>query len=172
MSQMTATKRVTTSAYLRHHVIPAAYDLLPPQMASPEATAMLLAIAFQESRCYARCQVKGPARSFYQFELGGVTGVMKHGASARPLVVALQTLAYPNDALTIHEAMAHNDVLATVCARLLLWTLPSPLPAKHDPEAGWQTYIKAWRPGKPHRHSWDLAYHNGWVLAEETRCTS
>lgn len=154
---------MTTSVYLRQHVIPAAYALLPPRMASREATAMLLAIAMQESRCDARRQIRGPARSWYQFERRGLAGVMTHAASAGPLHAAQIALRYPTDDLEmLYAAVEHNDVLATVCARLLLWTLPQAMPGPVDTEAGWQAYIDAWRPGKPRRASWDMYFAESW----------
>jgi hypothetical protein len=159
---------VTTSAYLRDHVIPAAYAILPPKMASREATALLLAIALQESRCDARCQHGGgPAHGFWQFERGGVAGVMKHGASARPFAEACLALRYPLDLDRVYRAIEHNDVLAAVCARLLLWTLPAPLPAAGQAEEGWRAYLSAWRPGKPHRDTWDAHFASAWAATDE-----
>jgi len=38
-------------------------------------------------------------------------------------------------------------VLATILARLLLWTEPSSLSRGTDTEAAWQLYLCAWRPG-------------------------
>src|SRR5688572_12878990 len=61
---------MTTIDYVHRLVIPAAYDLLPLHMASVEATAMLLAVGWQESDSFrARAQYEGgPARGFWQFE--------------------------------------------------------------------------------------------------------
>jgi hypothetical protein len=154
-----------TPAYLRAHILPAAYAVLPIGMDAPAATAMLLAIALQESKCCHRRQVGGPARSFWQFEIGGVRGVLGHKASKPHLANALEALVYPvtDDATALYLALEHNDILAAVCARLLLWTLPSRLPSKDDPEAGWQQYLAAWRPGKPHRDTWNACYAQGWA---------
>jgi len=52
--------------------------LLPQKMDTPDARAMLVAIGLQESGFAYRKQVGGPARSFWQFEMGGVTGVLTH----------------------------------------------------------------------------------------------
>ena len=41
---------MTTADYVARHVLPAAFALLPPQMDSPQARAMLMAIGWQESR--------------------------------------------------------------------------------------------------------------------------
>lgn len=158
---------MTASLFLRIAIRPA-LELLPPKMNTPEAQAMLLAIALQESRCCHRRQINGPARGMFQFEIGGVRGVLSHARSKPHLAAALTALSYPvtDDATVPYVAMEHNDVLAAVCARLLLWTLPAALPTKDDPEAGWQQYIAAWRPGKPHRQTWDGYYRQAWELAE------
>ena len=154
---------MTTRTYLSDYVIPAAYALLPPRMACPQATAMLLAIAEQESRCECRRQHEhGPARGFWQFELAGVSGVMKHGASARPLAEAVIVLRYPLDLETLHTALEHHDVLAAVFARLLLYTLPADLPARDEASGAWRQYIAAWRPGRPRHETWDRAFTEAW----------
>ena len=62
-------------------VIPAALALLPPQMDTQEARAMLIAIALQESRLTYRKQIGGPARGLHQFETGGVRAVLRHAAT-------------------------------------------------------------------------------------------
>ena len=47
---------------LKNNIIPAALSLLPPKMDTPEARAMLGAIALQESALRYRQQVGGPAK--------------------------------------------------------------------------------------------------------------
>lgn len=158
---------MTTSTYLRQHVIPAAYALLPEPMASTPATALLLTIALQESRCAARCQFGGgPARSMWQFEPKGLAGILAHPASTKPLQAALFTLRYVPTVTELYAAIEHNDVLAAVCARVLLWTDPKALPARDEPQAGWQLYLRTWRPGRQHPLTWDGYYIAGWTLAE------
>ena len=49
-----------------------------------------------------------------------------------------------------------DDQLACAAARLLLFTDPKRLPT--DPDAGWDLYARTWRPGKPHRSTWDEFY--------------
>lgn len=39
----------STTGYIRHHVFPAMWSILPERFASPEANALLLAIGMQES---------------------------------------------------------------------------------------------------------------------------
>jgi len=157
-----------TPEYLARYVLPPALSLLPAAMDTPNARAMLLAIALQESRCCHRRQVRGPAKSFWQFEITGVRGVLAHKASKPHIANALSVLAYPvtDDATTPYVAIEHNDVLACVFARLLLWTLPGALPGKDDTEGAWLQYIDAWRPGKPHRATWNQYFGMAWAIVE------
>lgn len=149
--------------YVGHVVIPAIYSELPPNMNTPAAKAMMLAIGLQESRFEHRVQINGPARGFWQFERGGgVHGVLTHKASRPYIEAILPTLCYKPEAYECHEAIKHNDYLAAVFARLLLWTLPGALPARNNPAGGWSQYLSAWRPGKPHRDTWDEFYETAW----------
>ena len=152
--------------HLQQFVFPAAFSLLPPEMDTPAARAMLLCIALQESKCCHRRQLQGPARGFYQFEKGGgVRGVLTHAASKVHAQSAMTALQYSNwSTETAYEAIEHNDTLATVFARLLLWTLPDALPSATEPHAGWTIYIKAWRPGRPHVSTWDAHFEKAWSL--------
>lgn len=153
------------TGYLRQCVVPAAYALLPPAMASDAATALLLAIGYQESRFTARRQVGGPARGFFMFELAGISGVLAHSQTAGPVRTAMRALSYPHIPTPIGCQLAteHNDVLALVFARLLLWTLPDPLPARTQPETGYRQYLDAWRPGKAKPDTWPDAWTFGWA---------
>ena len=150
-----------------------ALRLLPERMSSPAAVALLLAIGLQETRFKHRRQVpKGPALGLWQFERGGVRacsghfcwGVLVHPATRPHAEAVLRRLLYPIDAAAVHAAIQHNDVLAAVFARLLLFTLPQALPGPRDVEAAWQQYLAAWRPGKPHRRTWAGFYATGWEL--------
>lgn len=154
------------TTFLLDHVFPAAFAFLPASMDTPAARALLLAIALQESHCTHRRQVRGPARGFWQFEKGGgVKGVLKHPATSALAHATMTGLQYPDTSVeTAYAAIEHNDVLACVFARLLLATVPEPLPTRLEPEAAWQQYLAAWRPGKPHRHTWDACYEEAWSL--------
>lgn len=145
--------------------------ILPKGMDSPEARVMLLAIGLQESRFTARRQLVGnppkpigPAKGFWQFELGtaasrgGVWGVFLHEASNKPLKqVAIKRGTAPSP-INIWNDIENDDVLAATVARLLLWTDPKALPKVGDSESAWQLYLRTWRPGKPHRATWDALY--------------
>lgn len=144
-----------------------AMELLPTQMDSAEARAMLIAIALQESRFEHRRQIGGPAKSFWQFEQGGgVRGVLNHSASRTHIRTVLKEMCYDETPITSYTAIEHNDVLACVYARLLLWTLPDSLPLKGQEDRGWQQYFNAWRPGKPHRETWDIYFRQAWELVD------
>lgn len=151
---------------MRNAVIPATYELLPSKMDTPESRALLLAIGLQESEFSARRQYEGgPAKGFWQFERsGGVRGVLTHPASRSYITPILQTLLYADDALECHEAIEHNDILACVFARLLLWTDPKALPKADDADGAWHYYSRNWRPGRPHRDKWDDNHEQAWAL--------
>jgi len=145
--------------------VPAAYALLPARLASPAASAMLLAIGLQESRFLKRQQVQGPARGFWQFERAGIAGVLKHPATAPLINHALFYLRYEPEATNpslCHALVEDNDTLACIFARLLLATLPEDLPTRDAPDLAWTQYLAAWRPGKPHSGSWDALYAEAW----------
>lgn len=157
---------MTTLDYLFRRVIPAAADMLPDKMRSPQAAAMLLAIALQESKAKVRVQFNGPARGFWQFETAGVAGVIRHPATRDHLSGALGTLRYKSTLppALLQRALEDNDVLACVFARLLLWTLPQALPGSTNPDEGWRQYRDAWRPGKPHPATWNAHYAEAWSI--------
>jgi hypothetical protein len=146
------------------YVLPAAFAILPPPMRSREAVALLLAIGLQESRFTHRRQVGGPARSFWQFEQGGVRGVLEHASSRHAILLALESLEYSaaTDPSSIMLAIEHNDILAACFARCLLWTLPAALPGPAAAAAGWDAYTAAWRPGKPRFDTWAGNYAVAW----------
>ncbi len=148
-------------------VFPATFALLPGVMDSPQARAMLLAIGLQESGFVYRRQVGGPARGFWQFEKGGgVKGVLNQPSTQGHIAHVCAELSYTANVDACYTAIEHNDMLACGFARLLLWSLPGRLPERGAPERGWQQYLAAWRPGKPHRQSWNDYYKSAWALVE------
>jgi len=149
--------------------VEAALAALPPRMTSDQARVMLYAIGLQESRLLHRDQivkgkapgVKGPALGLWQFERGGgVRGVLRHAASQAHAHAAIAHLVKDNltTERTVWLALEQDDVLAAKFARLLLWTDPRPMPRRGDASAAWNYYIRNWRPGKPHAHTWDALY--------------
>lgn len=147
-----------------HKAINPALGMLPAKMDSDAARVMLLAIGLQESRFEYRFQkvhgdpyAKGPAKSFWQFERGGgVIGVLTHHATKDLARDLCQKRGVLPDSSLVHARMEYDDVLAAGFARLLLWADRKPLPgvdAGHD--EAWDCYVRNWRPGKPHRQTWD-----------------
>lgn len=150
-------------------VLAAAMSLLPPQLDSPEARIMLLAIGLQESELTWRCQKGGPAHGCWQFELTGVRGVMANDKARLLLldVCAKRGITTPNS-IMIYSALVSDDVLAAALARLLLWTDPRPLPAIGDMQGAWIYYIRNWAPGKPRFSSWPENYARAVSVIQST----
>lgn len=146
--------------------------LLPATWDSLEARAFMFATALQESELAHRYQIvqgrpgaKGPARSFYQFELGtreskgGVWGIFLHKASRAHLQTVCAARGVPFDPTSIWLAIEHDDVLASACARLLMRTDAQALPKLGDEDGAWKMYrYRLWRPGKPHPETWPANY--------------
>lgn len=159
---------------LHRFIIPAAYSVLPPAMASDRATALLLTIGLQESQLKHRKQIKGPARSFLQFERIGVAGVLANPRSRDPFLAAVDALCETPTIEGVHAAMTHNDVLTMCAGRCLLWQLPAALPGSLDFDGAYQQYVVAWRPGAARDHRaaesrarWTPNYVRAWQLVGE-----
>ena len=167
--------RLTSSLFLKLAVRPA-LDLLPANMNTPEAAAMILAICLQESKFQNRRQIGGPARGFAQFEIAGVIGVLQHQKTKHVIREVLELLRYDFKPITSLAAIENNDVLCVVYSRLLLWTLPSSLVKPEDGfyvttteiRESWMQYLEAWRPGKPRYETWPSNYAKAWETTIET----
>lgn len=148
------------------YIIPAAFSILPAAMASNEAHAMLLAIGLQESRFRERRQHRGPARGFWQFEEGGVRGVLEHESTHVAIAQAMVTIRYDHtlDPDLVLAALEFSDVLAAAFARCLLWTHPDRMPGPAGSAEAWAIYLDTWRPGKPRRETWGACYSDAWTL--------
>lgn len=136
--------------------------------ATKEAERFILAIALQESRAKFRKQIgaqglpTGPANSYVQFEKGGgVKGVLNHASTKGKITRILADYDINRTEQDVWEAMRYHDILAACMARLLIYTLPDSLPV--TAQQGWDQYISAWRPGHPHRQTWDAF----WQQADE-----
>lgn len=147
-------------AHVRDRIIAQTYrEVLPGKFNTTDSTVLLLAIGLQESRFRHREQVGGPARSFWQFERGGgVAGVLTHPSTAKHAhaVCVLRGIAPTREA--VYARMLEDDLLGCAFARLLLYSDPRPVPVAGDPGSGWDYYLRNWRPGKPHRGTWDELY--------------
>lgn len=119
---------------------------------------MMMAIAGQESNWSLRLQTGGPARSYWQFEMGGVNDVWNNKTTMVWLREICAELDIPFVKSTIFEAMAWNDTLAAVMARFLLYTDRAPLPISGQEDLSWAYYERLWRPGKPDRARWTSVY--------------
>ncbi len=151
---------------LENYVLPG-LSLLPTKMDTLKARAHLLAIGFQESGFENRKQIGGPARGFWQFERGGgIHGVLTHPSTSAIITDVCKRLVVPADIDICYGLVAYHDALACCFARLLLWTLPRPLPGKDDVEEAWSQYIMAWGPGKPRKETWERCYRSAWTMVE------
>ena len=148
-----------TLSEIQAQAIEPAFLLLPARMESREATVMLLAIGLQESRFENRRQIGGPARGFWQFERGGgVAGVLRHPASRDAALKVCDARGVSPVPEQVYQRLEFDDVLAAAFARLLLFTDPAKLPKPGDADGAWQLYLRTWRPGKPHPHTWPELY--------------
>ncbi len=154
--------------YVQKDVIPVALGWLPARMNTHEAVAMMLAIGLQESKFEYRKQVEGPAKGFWQFEMGGgVKGVLTHPVTGPIVLPVLKLLGYAQDSRACYDAIQHNDVLAAVFARLLLWSVPGRLPTSKETEKAWLYYCEGWRPGKPHPQTWEKNFNTAWDFVNQ-----
>lgn len=135
---------------------------------SAAARRFSLAIALQETRLKNRRQVitsgaeAGPAVSFWQFErAGGCRGVLTHRSSAAKMKAICEIYNVQAAEAGLWTAMQYQDIVAAAAARLLFYVLPAALPT--TAAEGWDQYLAAWRPGKPHESTW--AAH--WALADD-----
>lgn len=163
------TPTIDVLRYLNATVLSPALRLLPSAMNTPPARAQLLAIGLQESRFLHRRQINGPARGFWQFEWNGVNAVLRHDHVGQMAGAVCDRLVQVPAVQAVHDAIEYHDVLAAAFARLLLRASPKPLGARDEPEKAWELYIDAWRPGRPHRHTWDAFFELGWEAVVDGR---
>jgi hypothetical protein len=153
---------VTPQDYVQFAIVPG-LTLLPSQMDSAEARAMMLAIALQESELKYRAQIKGPAKSYAQFEAGGgVWNVLLHHASSMWAKRVCARLDIPATIAAVHRAMEFNDPLCAAFTRLNLWTSPRRLTGPTETQAAWELYEAVWLPGKPRPLAWPANYKLAW----------
>lgn len=140
-----------------------ALDLLGEKYCSDDARVLLIATGLQESNFQHRFQIKGPARSYWQFEkYGGLRGVIEHSASKNDALELARSLDIQPHIDALWEAFPYDVVLAAGYARLLYWTHPAALP--QDAKSGWQYYLDVWRPGKPHPETWAAHWQTAYEL--------
>lgn len=147
--------------------------MLPKQMDSALARIQLYAIGLQESRFLHRRQLVGspprpvgPAKGFWQFERGGgCIGVINHPASRAHMQRICSERGIDFTSAALWNAIENDDVLAAAAARLLLYTDPQALPARGNVDGAWEYYVRVWRPGQPHRRTWDGFYAEAMAAA-------
>ncbi|HEX7795334.1 MAG TPA: hypothetical protein VF456_13325 [Vicinamibacterales bacterium] len=161
---------MTPDLFLRTAILPA-FGLLPEAMDGPQARAMVLAIALQESDLRYRQQRGGPARGFVQFERGGIEGVLLHPSATLKAADLCRSLNVDATTDAVYEAIAYQDVLCAGFARLALWTCPLPLASPSEPPAGWRLYVEAWKPGKPRAGDWSPNFAVAWNAVLQQRQT-
>jgi hypothetical protein len=164
---------MTPETFLTRIVEPTlAYMAASPTIAVPRsknADVLLTTIAGQESHWEHRRQIgigqyypqKVGARGYWQFESTWAGPVALNDvmvSTKQQLETVCKLIDIPYDEYSLYEACAWNDTLACAMARLLLWIHPARLPAIGDKEAAWQYYLRQWRPGTPHRQTWDGYY--------------
>jgi hypothetical protein len=149
---------------VRQFIIPAAFSILPVQMDSIAAKAMLIAIGLQESKLTHRRQVEGPAKGLWQNEPNSIIALRTNSRTKAHVENVLSSLMYSTklDAHQIYDICEHNDILSCSLARLLLWAIPTHLPAPGDFDQSWGQYLAAWNPGQPNRARWNLSYTMAW----------
>jgi hypothetical protein len=141
-------------------VLRPACAILGPRYSDPRAEVAITAICLQETGLRTRKQIMGPARGLAQFEEIGVRGVLTHPASSSAArgFLAANRLPRTLGARAILSLFETDDILCAGFARLNLWTEPKPLPALGDVEGCWKTYLRTWRPGRPHHTRWPDNY--------------
>lgn len=157
---------ITPADALAHIVVPALREL-PARMDTPEARVLCLAAMGVESNLADRDQlerdgrdaVTGPALGLGQFERGGgVHGVLNHAASRASALAACAARGIDPSPRDVWLALEHDDVLAAIFVRLLLWTDPKPLPPIGHMWEAYSYYLRNWRPGKPDAKRWPRHY--------------
>ena len=137
---------------------------------STVAQRFMLAVSLQESgpKLEARYQrypslTPGPARGWWQFEQGGgVYGVLNHHATSSIARTICKEFSVDTNVAAVWRTLEGHDLLSTMFARLLIYSDPEPIPT--NAEAGWDYYLRTWRPGAPHEITW----HPNWSTASET----
>ena len=136
-----------------------AMELLPRRMDSFQARHQMLTIGLQESRLQYRKQIpNGPAHGLWQFEKGGVRGVLTHASTRLHARALCEKLEVEPTVPAVYDSLRFDDVLAAGFARLNLWWHAEPLPPLGAKDDAWNYYLFCWRPGKPHPHTWERYY--------------
>ncbi len=153
------------SNVVKRFIIPG-LSLLPYNLNTPQARAMLAAIGLQKSGFEHRKQIGGPARGFWQFEKSGVAGVLSHPATAKMIADVCKRILIPPYTDLCYGAIAYHDALACCFARLLLYTYPAPLPAEGDIQEAWNQYQAIWSPDEQRPGTFAGFFEDAWRLVK------
>ncbi len=168
---------ISPEALLASGILPA-MELLPASMWSVEAYAEMLGIALQETGLRTRRQevwsardrrmLPGPARGFYQFEIGGLEGVLRHPATQRHAARLVDALGYAEATpYELLDLLVQDDVLASGIARLNLFWYPKALPKRSEgAEPAYHYYDAIWRPGVKRPNDWPPNWARAWDAVE------
>lgn len=119
----------------------------------------LLATAAQESDLeYVEQLGGGPGRGYWQFETETVSEILTNSASAAMAAKICAAMHLLPTTQAIYQHLLVDPNLMVAFARLDLWCDPFPLPPLGDALAGWETYLRVWRPGKPRQDDWAMNY--------------
>jgi len=153
---MADTKTTRAAEALASYVIPA-LALLPAKMNTAPAQKLLLAIGLQESDFIYTTQMGGgPARGYWQFEKVAVTDVLTRAATKSDAERVCGHFLLAANANLVYSTLASNHILAAAFARLNLYNDPQALPQTES--AGWDTYLRVWKPGMPRPAEWSANY--------------
>jgi hypothetical protein len=130
------------------HVLPAAYELLPPEMRTTEAARLILAIGAHASDYRARrLMARTARRGYWLIGPEHVAEVLKFTKGRGPLIEAAADLGYPitmMERAELQAALEHNDTLGFIVARCML---PPHLEALMvDAGSAWRVYRLIWKP--------------------------
>lgn len=116
------------------------------------AARLLYAIGLQETGFKCRSQYNGgPAKGYFQFEPIACQEVINRDRAL------LEKYQLPTERTDLYKAIQWSEVGMVISARIFLYyASPFRLPKRNESALGWQNYIRAWRPGKPHPHRWEL----------------
>lgn len=152
----TADPRFHLIEFINQGILTEGLNLLPKNMNSLNARAQLLKTGLQESKLTYRRQListdrglqpLGPAAGLWQFERGGIQGVMNHRATSKHLKDICEQRGVAPRVEDIWIAIQTDDVLAAALARLNYWWSHRSLPDMHDRDGSWEEYLWCWRPG-------------------------
>lgn len=149
--------------YVTRIVYAAALSFFPRHLDSPEARALLTAIALQGSGLRDRMQHGSSiTHSLWAFDIATLRAALTHSHSKPFIGPVLSAMGYDQMPTTSYEAIKHNDVLACCYARALLCTHPQPLPKQDETELAWSYYFDLWRPGMSGRQAWPHNFETAW----------